>query len=138
AFDVAATYGKDVFVAIERFGTDRLPLFFALKNRLDRLGSRWRWLPAHLSDRLLQGISRRLPQHLPSRMRTWRDRFEHHLILKVADDGIEEARELLSSIFPSATGDLFECTQREAQKAFLHRFAVAGAALRYRAIHSDS
>ncbi|NOW45825.1 D-lactate dehydrogenase [Novosphingobium sp. SG751A] len=138
AFDVAATYGKDVFVAIERFGTDRLPLFFALKNRLDRLGDRLRWLPDHVSDRVLQAVSRLLPQHLPPRMRQWRDRFEHHLILKVADEGIDETRALLASLFPSADGDLFECTPAEAQKAFLQRFAVAGAALRYRAMHTPA
>jgi D-lactate dehydrogenase len=38
-------------------------------------------------------------------------------------------------MFPSATGDFFECSGTEAQKALLHRFAVAGAAIRYRAIH---
>ncbi|NKJ45081.1 hypothetical protein [Novosphingobium sp. SG720] len=135
AFDVAARYGKDVFVAIERFGTDRLPLFFALKNRLDRLGAALRWLPGHFSDRMIQAVSRLLPQHLPPRMCEWRDHFEHHLILKVADEGIEETRALLASLFPSAAGDLFECTPLEAQKAFLYRFAVAGAARRYRAIH---
>jgi hypothetical protein len=42
---VAAVYGKDVFVAIERFGADRLPFFFALKSRVDALARRWRWLP---------------------------------------------------------------------------------------------
>jgi D-lactate dehydrogenase len=136
AFDIAATYGKDVFVAIERFGTDRLPLFFGLKSRLDQLTQSVRWLPANLSDRLLQAVSRVLPQHLPPRMREWRDRFEHHLILKVADDGIEEARNLLAALFPSTTGAMFECTAHEAKKAFLHRFAVAGAAIRYRAINA--
>src|SRR3546814_18457652 len=31
--------------------------------------------------------------------------------------------------------DYFDCTAIEARKAFLHRFVVAGAAVRYRAIH---
>ena len=31
---------------------------------------------------------------------------------------------------------MFECTREEARKAFLHRFAVAGAAVRYRAMHT--
>jgi D-lactate dehydrogenase len=31
--------------------------------------------------------------------------------------------------------DFFECTDPEGEKAFLHRFAAAGAAVRYRAIH---
>lgn len=137
AFDIAAAYGKDVFLAIAYFGTDRLPLLFALKNRVDALATRLRLFPGHFADKLLQTVSGLLPQHLPPRMRQYRDRFEHHLILKVVDEGVDEARRLLSSIFPSASGDMFECTGTEAKKAFLQRFAVAGAAVRYRAIHSD-
>jgi D-lactate dehydrogenase len=38
-------------------------------------------------------------------------------------------------MFPSATGDMFECTVQEAARAFLLRFVVAGAAVRYRAVH---
>jgi D-lactate dehydrogenase len=38
-------------------------------------------------------------------------------------------------MFPYENGDFFECRGDEGNKAFLHRFAVAGAAVRYRAIH---
>jgi D-lactate dehydrogenase len=69
-------------------------------------------------------------------MRDYRDRFEHHLILKVAANGIAEARAYFAERFPSTDGDCFECTPDESAKAFLHRFAVAGAAVRYRAVHS--
>ena len=70
-------------------------------------------------------------------MREFRDRFEHHLLLKMADEGIEEAQSYLRSTFPSRQGDFFECTERESRKAFLHRFVVAGAAVRYRDLHAD-
>lgn len=33
------------------------------------------------------------------------------------------------------SGDFFRCTDEEGRKAFLHRFAVAGAAIRYRDTH---
>jgi CoA:oxalate CoA-transferase len=33
------------------------------------------------------------------------------------------------------TGDFFECSPAEGDKAFLHRFAAAGGVIRYRAIH---
>ena len=56
-------------------------------------------------------------------------------MLRMADGGIDEARAYLETIFPSAHGSFFECTQEEGTKAFLHRFAVAGAAVRYRAVH---
>jgi D-lactate dehydrogenase len=75
------------------------------------------------------------PQHLPKRMREYRDQYEHHLMLKMAGPSIAEARSFLKSILPSAQGAFFECTDSEGEKAFLHRFAAAGAAVRYRAIH---
>ncbi|HRM75903.1 MAG TPA: D-lactate dehydrogenase, partial [Paracoccus sp. (in: a-proteobacteria)] len=61
----------------------------------------------------------------------------HHLLLRMGGSGIAEARALLSGMFPSAGGDFFECTADEGKAAFLHRFAVAGAANRYRAIHAS-
>jgi len=130
AFDVARLYGKDMFVAIQRLGTGRLPLLFALKNRVDALIAR-----PGFSDRLLQRVSRLLPSHLPPRMLAWRDRFEHHLLLKMAGPGIDEARAYLATRFLPSQGDWFECTPDEAARAFLHRFAVAGAAVRYREVH---
>ena len=130
-FDIAARYGKDTYLAIRRLGTARLPLLFAAKARLDALP----FLPGHVSDRLLQWVADLLPDHLPPRLRQFRDRFEHHLMLRVADAGIEEARAWLEQHFPSATGDYFECTPAEGEAAFLHRFAAAGAAVRYRAVH---
>ena len=138
AFDLAAEYGKDVFVAIEKLGTSRLPWLFRAKNRVDRIASKLGFLPANLSDRVMQMGSRAFRSHLPRRLTDYRDRFEHHLILKMSGAGIEEARRVLADMFPSASGNMFECTAQEATKAFLHRFAVAGAAIRYRAVHPDT
>lgn len=56
----------------------------------------------------------------------------------MSGEGIGEARAYLQGLFPSATGDYFECTPQEGAKAFLHGFAVAGAAIRYRAMHHDT
>jgi len=137
AYDIAAIYGKDTFLAIQHLGTARLPAIFALKARFDAAAARLP-VPAGLSDRLMQGLSRLYPQHLPARMNAFRDRYEHHLMLKMGSAGIAEARAYLSGRFPSATGDMFECTPDEGTKAFLHRFAAAGAAIRYRAVHPDT
>ena len=136
AYDIAARYGKDTFLFIQRLGTDRMPALFAAKARIDALTERL-GLGTTLSDRQAQGLSRLAPQHLPQRMNAYRDRYEHHLLLKMGGAGIAEAREYLSGIFPSASGAMFECTSDEGKAAFLHRFAVAGAAVRYRAIHAQ-
>jgi D-lactate dehydrogenase len=71
-------------------------------------------------------------------MRDFDNRFEHHLILKMGGRGIEEARTLLAQAFPTGQGAYFECTKDEGDRAFLHRFAVAGASIRYRALHRDT
>jgi D-lactate dehydrogenase len=128
-FDLAAAWGKDSFLTIQYLGTRRLPRFFRLKRTMDRFVS---------TDKWLQRLGRLFPDHLPARLRAYRDRFEHHLILKMAGAGIEEAASHLRSIFPSASGDFFECTEIEGGKAFLHRFVAAGAAMRYRTLHDET
>lgn len=134
-FDVAERYGKDVFLAIRALGTDRLPILFRLKAGVDRLAAATGMAKPGFSDRWLQRASRLWPNHLPKRLRTYRDRYEHHLILKMEGEGIEEAAALLGDMFPSGSGNAFRCTEREGSDAFLHRFAAAGAAIRYRAMH---
>ncbi|MDR6146285.1 D-lactate dehydrogenase [Sphingomonas sp. SORGH_AS870] len=135
AFDVADRYGRDTFFAIERLGTERLPALFAAKARFDALADR---LSSGLSDRLLQAAGRFIPDPLPSWMRGYRDRFAHHLMLKVSIDQIDETRALLTRLLPGDdAGDYVECSAADSAKAFLHRFVAAGAAVRYRAIHAD-
>jgi D-lactate dehydrogenase (quinone) len=137
AFDIAEKYGKDTFLAIHYLGTGWMPTLFAIKGRFDALAGRIGFLPRDLSDKIMQMASALFPRHLPRRMMDYRDKYEHHLILKMAGGTIAEARSFLQSLFPSANGDFFECTPVEAEKALLHRFAAAGAAVRYRAIHRE-
>ncbi|UQY35928.1 D-lactate dehydrogenase [Pseudomonas fulva] len=137
AFDIGEQYGKDTFLLIDRFGTARVPAAFALKSRVDgffeRFGLRG------VSDRLIQLAMNLLPSHLPARMRDYRERFEHHLMIRVANDSLEETRRFLAEYFGTAsTGAFFECDADEGRKAFLHRFAIAGAAIRYREAHPAS
>jgi len=135
SFDCAEEYGKDTFLFVHYLGTDMIPRMFALQATFDNLCERLGFLPRNLSAKVLQALSHLFPKHLPKRMTDHRDHFEHYLLLKTGDDGIEEARSYPRSIFPSQTGGFFECTPDESDKAFLHRFAAAGAAIRYRAVH---
>ena len=134
AYDIAEKYGKDTFLFIQKAGTDRMPALFAFKSRFDGLTERL-GLGTPLSDRIAQRIAALFAQHLPQRMNDFRDLYEHHLLLRMGGKGIAEGREYLAGLFPSASGDVFECSAQEGSAAFLHRFAVAGAAVRYRAIH---
>jgi D-lactate dehydrogenase len=135
AFDIASVWGKGMFLAVRWLGTDRLPWLYALRNRLAGLAERLRLQRVLNGTRITRRLTQMLPDHLPPRMRAFRDRYEHHLLLKVPDAGIEEARRLFSTLFPSPQADVFECTAHEAECAFLHRFAVAGAANSYLAAH---
>ena len=136
AFDVAAKYGKDTFWVIKKFGTHWLPKLFAMKAKVDRLAKKISFMPSHFSDKIMQAISTVLPEHLPKKLWQYRDQYEHHLIVKMGGDGVQEARDYLTSYFKeSSKGAFFECDAVETQAAMLHRFAVASAAIRYRAIH---
>ena len=136
AFDVAAKYGKDTFWVIKKFGTHWLPKLFAMKAKVDRLAKKISFMPSHFSDKIMQAISTVLPEHLPKKLWQYRDQYEHHLIVKMGGDGVQEARDYLTSYFQeSSKGAFFECDAVETQAAMLHRFAVASAAIRYRAIH---
>jgi D-lactate dehydrogenase len=134
AFDVTEIYGKDIFLTIQYLGADWLPRLFALKGWFDGFTSRLRFVPRNLSDKIMYGISRIFPNHLPRRMKEYRHNYEHHLMLKMSGDGIRDAQRFLESMFPSAQGDFFTCTDDEGEKAFLHRFAAAGAGVRFRAV----
>ena len=135
-FDITRIYGKDTVWMIDKLGTDRLPMFFALKGAVD---ARMRRVPflRNFTDRFMQMAVSILPQILPKRMIEVRDHYEHHLILKMKDDGIDEVRAWLPGFLENRDAGFFECTPREAKIAGLHRFAAAGAAVRYMAIHAD-
>ncbi|WP_418337860.1 D-lactate dehydrogenase [Serratia fonticola] len=136
-FDIAEVYGKDTFMMIDKLGTDQMPRFFTLKGRVDATLNKLPLLPHNLTDNLMQKLSKLAPNHLPPRMKEYRQRFEHHLLLKMAGPGVAEAEQYLKSYFAQAEGEFFVCTPEEGKKAFLHRFAAAGAAVRYHAVHAD-
>lgn len=137
-FDVAEKYGKDTFLSVLHLGTQRMPKMFALKGRIDAYLNNKTWLPKYLSDRLMQRLSHLFPVHLPKRMLEYRQQYEHHLVIKLSDLSIEQGKEILENYFSGKRlGNFFECTPDEARKAYLHRFAAAGAAIRYQTMHDN-
>jgi len=133
AYDIGERYGKDTFLLIDKLGTARVPAAFALKSRVDgwfeRLGLRG------VTDHAMQLLTGLLPSHLPKRMGEFRQRYEHHLLVKVSAQDAAATEQWLRGFFAGHEGAYFHCTPDEGRKAFLHRFAVAGAAVRYREVH---
>ncbi|WP_370085095.1 D-lactate dehydrogenase [Neptunomonas phycophila] len=137
-YDIAEKYGKDVFLMINYLGTDPLPKLFAIKGRIAAYLNKIRFLPSEIPDRVMQLASRFWPSILPKRMKEYRKQYDHYLILKMSDGGIEEAEQYLNGFFNDPrVGDFFKCDADEAKKAYLHRFAAAGAAIRYQIIHQS-
>lgn len=138
-FTVAERYGKDVFLSIKHIGTKRLPAAYALKSAVEYRLNKLSFLPKFLPDLFLYHASRIFPQHLPERLPDYRDRYQHYLILSMTDDGIDEARSYLTEEWSRREGvDFFECTEKEQEAALLHRFAAAGAAIRYQTVHQKT
>ncbi|MES0825047.1 D-lactate dehydrogenase [Ruegeria sp. SCP11] len=135
-FDIAAKYGKDTLVMIDKLGTDRLPMFFALKGAVDSRLNKFA-LTRGFTDKFMQVVSKLWPEHLPKFLYDYRNKYEHHLILKMHDGGIEEAAAFLPDFFEGRGAEFITCTPREAKIAGLHRFAAAGAAVRYGHVHAD-
>jgi D-lactate dehydrogenase len=136
-FDISQKYGKDTFLSVLHLGTDQLPRLFSIKGRIDAVLNKVKWLPKALTDKCMQGLSRFFPQHIPRRLLKYRKDYEHHLILKMSNEGIAEAENFLLEFFSkSKTGSFIVCDANEAKRAYLHRFAAAGAAIRYHTMHA--
>ena len=134
-YDAAKKYSKDTFLAIEKMGTSFIPKFFELKRKVDLIAQKFKFLPNKFSEILMQFLSNFLPNHLPRRMEEYRDKFEHHWIIEMSDEGIDEAKIYFEEFFRNNEGAFFECTKKESQKAILHRFVAASAVGRYHAIN---
>lgn len=135
AFRAAQVWGKDLYLFIRTFGTVNVPRAFAAKSWFDGLTERF-GLGKAVSDHLLQFASRFLPEQMPKRLITYRDTYPHHLMIRAGDACITETRDYLASLFPSKAGNFIECTEAEGKAAFLNRFTVGSAVVRYRAVHS--
>ena len=138
-YDVNKKYGKDTCVVIDKLGSKYIPKLFALKRYVDRISDRFNFLPDKFSEHFMQWMSYLWPNHLPRRMEDFREKYRFHFIIETNNDGIEEANSYLKDTLKSddtkVNGDFFVCTEDEAKKAMLHRFAIGGAIGRYYTIH---
>ena len=134
-YDAAKKYSKDTFIVIDKLGADYIPKLFEFKRIVDLIADKVKIFPDQFSDRLMQFLSKITFNHLPHRMENYRDKYEHHWIIETSDEGIEEAKEYFDNFFQKNEGDFFECNEKEAKKAILHRFVAASALGRYHSIY---
>ena len=140
-FDGADFYCKDAYLAIKYFGTGFIPTLFSIKRQVDQIVSQWP-LPLfqdHFSDKALQFAAQLFPDHLPARMREYRNQYEHHMIILASDHSIQETKELLQQSFARADEECsyFECSESEGKAALLHRYVAGNAPARYQILNAN-
>lgn len=138
ALDLAVRYGNDTVWIIDKLGTRRIPWLFRTRSLLEAVvgliaGKDTAWV-----ERCLQIIGRLLPSRAPSWLGQSTEEFQHHLIIKSADDEIASTRKLLQSRANELGYFVRECNERDARLVSLLRFAAAGAAIRYEAVKGQS
>ena len=141
-FNITEEYGKDTFVAIRYLGTKRMPLLYEIKSKAENFLKDFSFLPKDIPNKVMQYTSKLFPNQIPERLLEMRDKYEHHLILSMGNDGIEEAKAYLEENWSedkeNSDGGYIVCTKEEADKAVLHRFAAGGATGRYAVMNSDT
>ena len=136
-YDAAKKYSKDTFIVLDKLGTNFLPTLFELKRSVDLISKKIPILPSNLSDKIMQFLGKLYPNHLPKKMENFRDLYEHHWIVEMSDAGIEEARTYFNNFFNENEGGFFECSEKEGNKAILHRFTAASAFGRYAVLNAS-
>jgi D-lactate dehydrogenase len=137
-YDAAKKYSKDTFIVIEKLGTNFLPYLFEFKRVVDIIAKKVKFLPEKFSDKLMQFLSNFWPNHLPKKMESFRDSFEHHWVIEMTNDGINEADNYFRNFFKDKEGDFFICNSFEGKKAMLHRYVSASAIGRYQALNKNN
>ena len=136
-YDAAKKYSKDTFIVLDKLGTNFLPTLFEFKRSVDLLSKKISILPLNLSDKIMQFLGKLFPNHLPKKMENFRGLYEHHWIVEMSDAGIEEARTYFNNFFNENEGGFFECSEKEGNKAILHRFTAASAFGRYAVLNAS-
>ena len=136
-FDGADRYCKDTYLIIKYLGTSFMPRLYRIKAAMDRWLEKIPGLPNRPADHLLQRLAQLLPDHLPKRIRAYREAYEHHLIVVGADQAIGEIRQVLHEVTrENDAGAFFECSPKEGDAALLNRLVAGGSPARYNLIHS--
>jgi D-lactate dehydrogenase (quinone) len=133
-FRFTELYGRDTIYLVRAIGTDRLPKMFKAKETLASRLDAVPFLSGSLIEHALQRLGQLLPNPVPKKIRQISGRCHHLLILKMKEDSIQSTADYLSGKAAIGELEVHNCSEREAEIVGLHRFAVAGAAMRYKAI----
>ena len=115
-YDAAKKYSKDTFLVIEKLGTNFLPTLFEFKRIVDILAEKVKFLPEKFSDKLMQFLSNFGPIICTQRMEIFRNQFEHHWIIQMTDEGINEAETYFKKFLKTKKEIFSSVTQKKEKK----------------------
>ena len=127
--EISEKYGKDLSLVIRFFGSKAINQLFSLKLTVDKFLFGL-FKKENLSDKFLQFLCDLIPCILPKKIKNFKQKYQHHLILKMENNGIEEARIFLDEFLDKRGADWFECDDNEAKLAEINRFVTAAAVIR--------
>lgn len=130
-FMLTEKYGRDTVHLIKILGTTKLNAFLTLKSRINDQLASIPILPANFVDHCLQFIGRMSSNPLSKRSISIGRNFEHQLILKAGKEIHADVIMYLDKWQEESQIDYYACTEAESKSVALHRFAAAGAAIRY-------
>ena len=71
-------------------------------------------------------------------MRSFRNQYEHHMIVLTSDQSIKETREFLEENWKNNEDHAyFECSETEGKAALLHRYVAGNAPARYQILNQE-
>lgn len=136
-FRLAETYGKDTFLAVKLLGTRRLPMLFGFKRWVDRLAGMFGAGGVAASDHLLQWTAAMAPRHLTRESAEAGRRYAHHLLLKLDADQVSFVEGILAGDLGGREVYSRQYEPGDGAGLFLHRFAAAGAVIRYATLNRN-
>ena len=136
---LADQYAKDTVFMIKHFGTNYLPQFFRLKQYINGIIRRTKFLGNHLFDQFLYFLFKILGSKMPKVFFRLNQKYPHHLLIAAKNHGIEELQELVNQINEGKSTEeqlhLMSLSEKQATEATLLRYACASAAIQYEAVN---
>ena len=142
--DITMRYGRDTCLSMRKLPANKIGALYRLQVKIGYYLDKWH-LPKTLPDRILQLLSRLMPQSLPESLSKQALAYKYHLIIKVADgvDGIggnnniTAAQTFLQNHLQQYQGALHVCTASESQSLLVFRSAATAAMFRYYDLSQD-
>ncbi|MGO3119840.1 D-lactate dehydrogenase [Psychrobacter sp. AOP42-A1-21] len=142
--DITMRYGRDTCLSMRKLPANKIGALYRLQAKIGYYLDKWH-LPKTLPDRILQLLSRLMPQSLPESLSKQALAYKYHLIIKVADgvDGIggnnniTAAQTFLQNHLQQYQGALHVCTASESQSLLVFRSAATAAMFRYYDLSQD-